>query len=216
VNGYDHFLHACRKDTELKKFRKLVTGKLVEFWSDTKDIKLALMNKLAEFALRDELVGWVPGDQVTNTGPLVEEFARLTKENSELKKELAKGSESHFSFMGLDFEQSCALLSREQLLLDSQKDGQEETSSILTTMGRFGDTFPSVLHALWVKRRELLLPKSWAVRAEGFQRQFFDALLRMGIMEEDQRSASGAFRLSDQGRAFILRLQYEKGPLIPD
>jgi hypothetical protein len=40
---------------ELKTFRAMVLTRLVKFWSDTKDIELAVHRTLSEFARRDEL-----------------------------------------------------------------------------------------------------------------------------------------------------------------
>jgi hypothetical protein len=61
---------------QLKSFRADVLTKLVKFWHDPRDIKLAILETLADFARRDELVGWIPGDQAVNTGALAEEIAR--------------------------------------------------------------------------------------------------------------------------------------------
>ena len=75
---------------ELKEFRSLVLSKLVKFWNDPRDIKLAIHETMAEYSLRDDLTGWVPGDQAVNMGPLAEEIARLTKENTSLRKQLGQ------------------------------------------------------------------------------------------------------------------------------
>jgi hypothetical protein len=48
---------------------------MVKFWSDPRDIRLAVYEILSDFARRDELVGWIPGDQSVDTGALAEERA---------------------------------------------------------------------------------------------------------------------------------------------
>lgn len=68
---------------KLKEFRALVLTKMVRFWSDPRDIKLAIMETLADFSRREDLLGWIPGDEAVNAGPQAEEIARLTKENRE-------------------------------------------------------------------------------------------------------------------------------------
>jgi hypothetical protein len=70
---------------KLKEFRKVVcSDKIVKFWSDSKDIELAILKTLSEFSRREELIGWIPGNQAVNT----EELARLAKENSELYEQI--------------------------------------------------------------------------------------------------------------------------------
>ncbi|SFF11438.1 DnaB-like helicase C-terminal domain-containing protein [Spirosoma endophyticum] len=74
---------------KLREFKALVKNKLVKFWDDARDIKLAILQTLPEFERRPELIGWVQGNEVTNSNIIVQEIARLTEENSTLKsKEL--------------------------------------------------------------------------------------------------------------------------------
>lgn len=91
---------------ELKAFRETVKGIVVKFWKDTKDIKIAVHETLSEFSYRKELVGWVRGGNTVNTGILAEEIARLTKENSELRNQVAKLLSSTTAlFAGLPYQQ---------------------------------------------------------------------------------------------------------------
>jgi hypothetical protein len=72
---------------KLREFREIVQqARIVKFWADTCDIKLAIMESLAEYSRRDDLPGWIHGDNAINTGALAEGIARLSKENTELKK----------------------------------------------------------------------------------------------------------------------------------
>jgi hypoxanthine phosphoribosyltransferase/mannose-6-phosphate isomerase-like protein (cupin superfamily) len=48
---------------KLRRFRELVCSKMVRFWSDPKDIKLFIMETIADFSKRAELVGWIPGGE---------------------------------------------------------------------------------------------------------------------------------------------------------
>lgn len=70
-------LKAIEKDhsEKLKEFRGLVCSKMVRFWSDVKDIKLAIMETMADFSSREELIGWIPGNETVNTGAVAEEIA---------------------------------------------------------------------------------------------------------------------------------------------
>jgi acylphosphatase len=86
-------------EKQLDEFRNFVKSKLVEFWEDPKDIQLAIHKKLGELARRKELVGWVRANQEANLPALSDELARLSRENSELRTELAARSEPTISGM---------------------------------------------------------------------------------------------------------------------
>jgi hypothetical protein len=73
----------------LKAFRQKVTSKMCRFWEDTKDIKLTILETLPEFARREELSGWVKGNEPANAVALAEEVARFAKENTELRQKLS-------------------------------------------------------------------------------------------------------------------------------
>lgn len=75
---------------ELKLFRTKVLGKTSLFFDDTKDIKLAVHETLNDFAARKEFVGWVPGNEVTDSKSLLEEVADLSKRNSALVDKVAQ------------------------------------------------------------------------------------------------------------------------------
>ncbi len=73
----------------LKDFKKVVTSNMCAFWDDLKDIKLNVNDSIRDIEYRyaDSLKGWVKADD-TDLGASLEELARLSKENSELKLEL--------------------------------------------------------------------------------------------------------------------------------
>jgi hypothetical protein len=74
---------------EWKDFRNTVRQKLVEHWSDSKDIKLAVHKSLAHFVRDESLVGWIRGDEAGKTPEGVsQELARLSTENAALRKAL--------------------------------------------------------------------------------------------------------------------------------
>ncbi|WP_121667317.1 DUF4062 domain-containing protein [Mesonia aquimarina] len=101
---------------KLKTFRKKVLQNMVKFWSDEKDIKLAIHETVAEFSHTKKLIGWVRGDQEVNSGALAEEIARLTKENSELREKA--NSQENVLYNGLSFEQLTELLKRHKTKID--------------------------------------------------------------------------------------------------
>lgn len=71
------------------EFRQSVERNVVRFWSDSKDIKIAILETLSEYSERGELVGWIPGNESVDTGTLAEEIARLNKENLDLREQVS-------------------------------------------------------------------------------------------------------------------------------
>jgi Domain of unknown function (DUF4062) len=102
---------------ELKAFRSNVLTKLVKFFDDTKDIKIAIHETLADFSYRKDLAGWVRGDNSANIILPAEEIARLTKENIQLKSQI-QNSDNHSSslYAGLSYSQLEILLKRQKLI----------------------------------------------------------------------------------------------------
>ena len=47
---------------KLREFRELLRSRIVRFWSDPRDIKLAILEMLMEFSRRDDVIGWIPGN----------------------------------------------------------------------------------------------------------------------------------------------------------
>jgi hypothetical protein len=98
---------------ELDLFRELVQTKMVEFWDDSKDIKLAIIKKLGQLARREDLVGWVRAHQEANLPVLSNEIARLSKENADLRAQL--GNRSEVNINGLSYSQLKTLLKARKL-----------------------------------------------------------------------------------------------------
>lgn len=100
------------------EFKKLVTeAKLVEFWDDLKDVELAIHKSLLKFGKREELVGWVRGDQAVNSGAMTEGFVRLEKENLELKNKVAELERQTLMKGGLTFEELFSLFNNTRISL---------------------------------------------------------------------------------------------------
>jgi KaiC/GvpD/RAD55 family RecA-like ATPase len=72
---------------QLQEFRALVKNRLVKFWSDLKDIKLAILQKLPDFERQPELIGWVPGNEALNSNIIAAGIARLAGDDVPFRKE---------------------------------------------------------------------------------------------------------------------------------
>lgn len=68
---------------ELKLFREKVLGRISSFFTDAKDIKLAVHETLADFQVRHKFVGWISGSGGPDVSALLEEIARMRSERDE-------------------------------------------------------------------------------------------------------------------------------------
>lgn len=102
---------------KLKLFRELVCGKMVRFWNDLKDIKLFTLEAVSEFSNRSELTGWIPGNEGLDTN-VIEQIARLSNENAELRKQLSTQKVQVPTYNGLTFEELERVLRSKKLLAE--------------------------------------------------------------------------------------------------
>ena len=86
-------------------FRTFVLQKMVRFWSEPNEIKLAIFETLAEFSRRSEMLGWVRAQDTVNIGKISEEAARLSHENADLREQLG-AARSQRLINGLTFDVS--------------------------------------------------------------------------------------------------------------
>ena len=93
-----------------KELRAVVEKRLCGFWSDKKDIKAAVFQKLPEWAQRPDLIGWVRGDEAANP-EVMNELARLSRENRDLRAVSAAAE----TFDGLSFEELAEALAEREV-----------------------------------------------------------------------------------------------------
>lgn len=102
-----------RNSAQFDRFKEEVLNRsMVQFWSDEKDIKLAILEALPEIERDYDLTGWVRDDSTVDTAPLAEELARLGKENSELRQQITILSSDQNS-NSLSFDRLRELLEQE-------------------------------------------------------------------------------------------------------
>ncbi|MGE7907528.1 DUF4062 domain-containing protein [Peribacillus sp. NPDC094092] len=68
-----------------REFRTQVLEKISRMFSDTKDIQLAVTQKLAELEKDKHLNGWIPAKDIPNVTELEMELSKLKTENEQLK-----------------------------------------------------------------------------------------------------------------------------------
>ena len=72
---------------KLKEFREKVLGKISTFFTDNKDVKLAVLESLPQIQSEYDLQGWVRYETTQDVQSLIEELATLHKENAKLRSE---------------------------------------------------------------------------------------------------------------------------------
>ncbi len=162
---------------KLKEFRTFVLARMVRFWEDSKDIKIAVGETLSHLARRDDLVGWVRPTHTANMPALADEIARLSKENAALRGELSRmGTDDRIA--GIGFDEIRGILEMKGLLEYLEKNRLELASS---EHGMRGDARLSELSIL-------------------------------GLVRINPRISPVHYQLSDDGRAFLNRLEAQRLP----
>lgn len=72
----------------LADFKKKVLSNISSFYDDPKDIKLAVHETIGDFIGRYDFSGWIRGNTVPDTAPLLEEITRLTRQRNDLETQL--------------------------------------------------------------------------------------------------------------------------------
>ena len=72
----------------LADFKKKVLSNISSFFDDPKDIKLAVHETIGDFIGRYDFSGWIRGNTVADTVPLLEEITRLTRQRNDLETQL--------------------------------------------------------------------------------------------------------------------------------
>lgn len=195
-----------RNSAQYDDFRSVVQSRMVEFWEDTKDIKYTITRKLQEFTRRDDLIGWVKGDQQIVSASITEEIARLSKENGDLRRQLNK--KENVTYAGLSYDQL-----RELLL--SSKLGKVDIENI----NKFVKSIPGLALQPWFNsinwtcktNQNLLVFLLFFSKFDHNDTRLFHnfssvtKLNNFGILEKVKPYF---FRISNQGRDFFNKVMY--------
>jgi len=189
---------------QMEEFRALVTkSRTVKFWSDFKDIQLAIINTLNDYSYRPELIGWVRGSEAINTGFVAEEIAKLAKENAELRNQLKAASSSSVTYNDLTFEQAYRLL--DEYKLDESSIYYVTWRALQIIITYFEDTEVSLLHWFWLYNREYdkidTADLPYQVNCN------IDKLIEYGFLD---RFTEEIVRISGEGKRFLIRLRLER------
>jgi hypothetical protein len=183
---------------KLREFRSLVEMRMVRFWSDTRDIKLAVLETLPDFATRSGVIGWLRADEVTNSAAIADEVARLSRENAELRERLSVIGPPGARYGGLTFEEFYELLASTGLQDHPDVDEQKILHAIAEACG---DTTVGLLHFLWRYSAVLSGYSNMAERLSTAHQ-----LQELGLVELRPGSRV-SYMLTEVGRQFLLRLR---------
>jgi hypothetical protein len=196
---------------KLGQFRETVLCKMVRFWSDVRDIKLAVYETMGEFSRRSELIGWIPGDEGVNAGLLAEELARLTKENAELQAKVAQSARPIPTYNGLTYSELADLLASEHLPLVEYSESNETWAK--EVVDQYVDT-ATVLDLLWTLQAHIL--PGGIVYYSDPRIPLLLRLATFGVLQITTEETRGLhrFELTPDGRNFTVRLLADSRQII--
>lgn len=192
---------------KLREFRATVEGRMVRYWREEKDIKLAILEALPGFTERGDVIGWVRADESANIPALADEVARLSRENAELRDRLAGSGLAPIStYNGLTFEQLYDLLAKMKLSTEELTSG--EMPALEAIAEAFGDPEPGALHVFVMLSARLMhgapLEQSPLLHTALH-------LQEIGLVKPSDPSWSlTTFTSTDLGQRFLLRLRRER------
>jgi hypothetical protein len=165
---------------KLKEFRSNVLTRMIRFWDDSKDIKIAIGETLAQFSRRDELIGWVRPNNEANMPALADEIARLSKENAILRGQIAQAGMND-SINGLSFDELWAILNHKNLL------------DVLTAIR------PDLVEGISANTKKF--------NRNDLNELSILGILSLTTIQTEYGEYE-AFKLTDEGRKFINKLEY--------
>jgi hypothetical protein len=192
-----------------KGFKNLVTQRLCAFWSDKKDIKSVIFQKLPEWAQRPDLKGWIRGDEVASP-EVMNELARLSQENRELR---AAGGSTE-TFASLRFDELRALLAQRYISAGEVKSVWEILR--LDQRGREIPSFLELFQEVFANGLELTMLPNTGSYAYKTARSTLDELATLGLVEiathlgQVGGSSYQSVRATEAGKRFRNRLLAQK------
>lgn len=127
-----------------KQFRESVLNRISRFVDDEKDIKLALLETIADFQQRYKFSGWISGKDIPDTKELYKELTRLIAENEKMKKSmLLLKNKEEISINGLNFSQISNALSKRTITLPAKIFNRDKDNEVnlLLAFKTFGKSF---------------------------------------------------------------------------
>lgn len=179
-----------RHQQEWQNFYNRVTGKMVKFWKDVRDIELAVHQTMGELNRRNDLVGWIRGDQTDTQSlkagidDLRNYISQINAKQTEIDDAYAvAATEDPREYGGLTFGEAVGAL--------TQLGIHEEVAELPL------HPFPFDLRPPLYNHDDLLLSLGLILR-------------HLEPQASGLPSPTGQFVVTDLGRRFFLRLKYGK------
>jgi hypothetical protein len=192
-------------------FRDLVKSKMCSEFSDPRDITIAVLKTLNDFARKSELqnAGWVRSRDVPDTGKLTSENAQLNADVARLTTELARLS-----------AENTALNAKGEARTQSEDDlfGKFRYRELVATLSamRIGQSGTSLLDALIQGENALVLGiahPDYVYGGSPHAALYFEVapkLATFGLLQRDTIGGNPGMRTSELGDIFLAKLAVER------
>jgi len=179
---------------EYADFKTKITARLCGYWNDKKDIKVAIFQKLPEWAQKEDLVGWIRGDEILSN-EVTNELARLSQENRELRSQSTTQMDK---FDGLSFEDLVRFLRERPIRANQFKYLLGFVPEGITPKNA-GELFEYI-------QEKVSASSLYVSRREHPDFDLFDGFLSFGLIERSFTGDHRVFSVTDLGRLFRNRL----------
>lgn len=193
-----------------KEFNNHVTNKMVKFWDNKKDIKLAIYESINQFVSTKKMIGWVRGNESLDNIVVTDEIVRLSKENAEMREKLIDYDNSN-KILGLSFDEFFKIILNEEIV-DSLTT-QELTNTYYEKISKyFSIDYKSLLSYFIVKNKFFIGRKPYSASiVKKLDDYNLIILTEPGTIRNDITTCT--VTLSEHGKMFLL---YLKKRLPPD
>lgn len=203
---------------ELKLFREKVLSRICSFFSDSKDIKLAVHETLADFQVRHKFIGWVSGSEAPDVAALVQEIGRLRAERDEAVSQAAaakaalekQASKPASKWQDDEFKQLRTTLASLEISTKAFNVDESEPAikvSVLRILDVMRDSLiTGVTNQHGIDDRQQLLYFNICPKLE---------IHEMAALERVPGVAWQRYRLTAKGKAFLLYLDRNKAAAAP-
>jgi|SRR5271157_334143 len=216
-----HGIHVDEREhpENYKRFKSQVKERHCGFWADRKDIRTHILQKLPEWSQREDLVGWVRGDEAASP-EVTNELALLSSENRDLRSRVSASEER---FAGLTFDEMSALLRQDRIDLSRYLNEDTRLATVLAfggivstdanmpVLNKFiqhsGDIFEYLHDYLAVHTLTLNTYNPLAfTAAPAFPAELVGRLVSPGLVSVHYGERLSDYTLSDDGRRYRNRL----------
>lgn len=200
---------------ELKLFREKVLTRISSFFSDVKDIKLAVHETLADFQGRYKFAGWISGSELPNVASLLEEITKLRVERDDAITQLAEAkaavdrqaARSTSKWRDDEFKELLSTLGKIEITTKAFSRDKTKPAITVTVLrifdGKRDDLITGVTNRLGVDDEETLLFYNVCPKLE---------MHELAAVEKVAGMVWQRYRLTAKGKALLVYMDKNKPP----